>query len=97
MSILVLGEVHVAPSRIAEFKDYFRDLLPDSRAYDGFEKVELYEDTEEEGSILFVEYWASRAHQERYIAWRIETGVMERLGAMFVGDTRVRYFRNTGL
>jgi len=69
MSILVLGEVHVAPSRIAEFKDYFRDLLPDSRAYDGFEKVELYEDTEEEGSILFVEYWVSRAHQERYIAF----------------------------
>lgn len=97
MSVLVLGEVHVAPSRMNEFKTCLREFLPDSRAYDGFERVELYEDTEEEGSIIFVEYWASRDHQEKYIAWRIETGVMEKLGAMFVGDVRVRYFRNMGL
>ena len=46
MSVLILGEVHIAPSRLSEFKEfkiYLRELLPDSRAYDGFEKVELYE------------------------------------------------------
>lgn len=43
MSVLILGEVHIAPSRLSEFKIYLRELLPDSRAYDGFEKVELYE------------------------------------------------------
>ena len=43
MSVLILGEVHIAPSRLLEFKIYLRELLPDSRAYDGFEKVELYE------------------------------------------------------
>ena len=97
MSVLVIGEVHVAPDRMEEFKSYLREILPDSRAYDGFEKIELHEDTEEEGSIIFVEYFESRAHQEKYIAWRTETGVMEKLGAMFVGDVRVRYFRNMGL
>lgn len=97
MSVLVLGEVHVAPERLDEFKVYLREILPDSRAYDGFERIELYEDTEEEGSIIFVEYFESRAHQEKYIAWRTETGVMEKLGAMFVGDVRVRYLRNMGL
>lgn len=97
MSVLVLGEVHVAPERMDEFKTYLREILPDSRAYDGFERIELYEDTEEDGSIIFVEYFESKAHQEKYIAWRTETGVMEKLGAMFVGDVRVRYLRNMGL
>ena len=97
MSVLVLGEVHVAPERLDEFRTYLREILPDSRAYDGFDTIELYEDTEEEGSIIFVEYFESRAHQEKYIAWRTETGVMEKLGAMFVGDVRVRYLRNMGL
>lgn len=97
MSVLVIGEVHVAPDRLEEFKSYVREILPDSRAYDGFERVELYEDTDEEGSIIFVEHWESRAHQEKYLAWRTEMGAMARLGAMFVGNVRVRYFRNMGL
>lgn len=97
MSVLVIGEVHVAPDRMDEFKTYLREILPDSRAYDGFERIELYEDTEDEGSIIFVEHLESRAHHEKYIAWRTETGVMEKLGAMFVGDVRIRYFRNIGL
>ncbi len=97
MSVLVIGEVHVAPDSMDEFKTYLRKILPDSRAYDGFERIELYEDTEDEGPIIFVEHLESRAHQEKYIAWRTETGVMEKLGAMFVGDVRIRYFRNIGL
>jgi quinol monooxygenase YgiN len=97
MSVLVIGEVHVAPDCMDEFKAYLREILPDSRAYDGFERIELYEDTEDEGSVIFVEYFESRSDQEKYIAWRTETGVMAKLGAMFVGDVRVRYFRNMGL
>jgi len=97
MSVFVIGEVHVAPDRMDEFKTYLREILPDTRAFDGFERVELYEDMEEEGSVVFAEYFDSRAHHEKYIAWRTETGVMAKLGAMFVGDVRVRYFRNMGL
>ena len=97
MSVLVIGEVHVAPDRLDEFKTYLREILPDSRACNGFERIELYEDMEEEGSIIFVEYFESRTQHEKYIAWRTETGVMEKLGAMFVGDVRVRCFRNMGL
>ena len=28
MSVLILGEVHIAPSRLSEFKIYLRELLP---------------------------------------------------------------------
>lgn len=91
MSVLVIGEVHVAPDSMDEFKTYLRKILPDSRAYDGFERIELYEDTEDEGPIIFVEHLESRAHQEKYIAWRTETGVMEKLGAMFVGDVNTLF------
>ena len=36
----MIGEVHVAPDRMDEFKTYLREILPDSRAYDGFERID---------------------------------------------------------
>lgn len=36
MSVFVIGEVHVAPGRMDEFKTYVRDILPDTRAFEGF-------------------------------------------------------------
>lgn len=49
------------------------------------------------GPSFLLNIFESRAQHEKYIAWRTETGVMAKLGAMFVGDVRVRYFRNMGL
>ena len=97
MAVLVVGEVHVQPDRVAEFKAYLAELLPDTRAYDGCRGVEVYEDEEKEVSILFFEHWESRGHQEKYVAWRTDTGVMAKFGAMLEGTSSVRYFRDTGI
>lgn len=97
MAVLVMGEVNVQPDRVAEFKAYLAELLPDTRAYDGCRGVEVYEEEEKEGSILFVEHWESREHQEKYAARRTDTGVMAKFGAMLGGASSVRYFHDTGI
>ena len=96
MAVLVVGEVRVQPDRLADFKAYLAELLPDT-AYDGCKGVEIYEDEDKEGSILFVEHWESRGHQEKYAAWRTDTGVMAQLGAMLECNSSIRCFHRTGI
>jgi quinol monooxygenase YgiN len=50
--------------------------LGDTRAYDGCIRVDVYED-EDSATITLVEEWETLAHQERYLGWRIETGIQE--------------------
>ena len=92
MSVLVLLEVQVKPESIADMKSYMADILPDTRAYDGCQKLDMYFNTEDTGNIVLVEYWDSRVHYEKYVAWRTETGVMDKIGTMLVGPPSIRYF-----
>ncbi len=68
------------PERGEEFKSLLRELLPDTRAYDGCQSVDVYQDQDNSGSICLVEDWESKAHQQRYQAWRDETGIAKTVG-----------------
>ena len=91
MSVLVLLEVQVKPEVIPDMKSYMAEILPDTRAYDGCQKIDMYFNTEDTGNIVVVEYWESRAHHEKYAAWRTETGFMDKIGTMLAGPTSLRY------
>ena len=52
----------------------------------------MYFSTEDTGSMVGVEHWDSQAHHEKYAAWRTETGVMNKFGAMIAGPPSIRYF-----
>ena len=54
----------------------FRAVLGDTRAYDGCIKVDVYED-ESNSTITLVEEWETLAHQQKYLEWRIQTGIQE--------------------
>jgi len=54
----------------------FRAVLDDTRAYDGCIKVDVYED-KSSSTITLVEEWETLAHQQKYLGWRIETGIQE--------------------
>ncbi len=95
MSVLVLVEAPVKSEDISKMKSYLAEILPDTRAYDGCQGVDVYFNTEDAGNLVLVEYWDSRAHQEKYIGWRTETGVSDKLGAMLAGPPSIRYFERT--
>ena len=46
---------------------------------------------------VLVEHWDSRAHHGKYHAWRKETGVSAKIGAMLAGPPSTRYFEKIDL
>ncbi len=91
MSVLVLFELQVKPENITDIKSYMAEILPDTRAYDGCQRIDVYLDTEDTGTMAVVEHWDSRAHHEKYRAWRDGTGFLDRIGAMLAGPPSLRY------
>ncbi len=55
----------------------FGEALVDTRAFDGCESVEVYVDADNPDTIVLWEKFATRAHHEAYLAWRIETGMLD--------------------
>ena len=92
MSILVLLEAQVKSEDVSDMKSYLAEILPDTRAYDGCERIGVYFDIEDTCNMVLVEHWDSRAHYEKYLAWRTETGVLDKIGAMLAGPPNIRYF-----
>ena len=92
MSVTVLLEATVKPEEISNMKSYLAKVLPESRTYDGCQGFDLYFNTEKKGDMVLVEHWDSRAHHEKYLGWRTETGVMDKLGGMLAGPPSIRYF-----
>lgn len=92
MSVLVLLEAPVKAEEISNMTSYLAELLPESLEYDGCQGMDLYFNTEDNGNMVLVEHWDSRAQHEKYLGWRTETGVMDKLGAMLAGPPSIRYF-----
>ncbi len=91
MSVMVLFEAPVKSEEVSNMKSYMAEILPDTRTYEGCQGIELYFDTEDGDKIVLVERWDSRSHHERYLGWRRETGVLDKIGGMLAGPPSVRY------
>ena len=92
MSILVLLEGQVKPDKIADMKSYLAQILPDTRSYDGCQRIDAQFNMDDLGNMVLVEQWESRGHYEKYAQWRTETGVATKLLSMFTGPPSRRYF-----
>ena len=51
MSVTVTLAFSVKPERADEFKSLLKELLPDTRAYDGCQNVDVYQDQDNPGLI----------------------------------------------
>ncbi len=92
MTCTVLLEIQLKPDVIDTAKGAFKELLPDTRAYDGCKNIDVVENQENPGNLVLVESWESRAKYEKYLAWRVETGALEKMAAMCAGEPSIRYF-----
>jgi quinol monooxygenase YgiN len=63
--------------------------LVDTRAFEGCESIEVYADNEDPDRIVLWEKWAERANYDAYLAWRMETGLMDVL-APFMDTQNLR-------
>ena len=92
MSVVVLLEMQVKPEAMKEVKAFLKENLPDTRAYAGCQGLDIYGNLEDSGNLVFYERWDSRDHYQKYLAWRTETGAVEKLSAKLTGPPNIRYY-----
>ena len=92
MSVTVLLEAPVKADEISNMKSYLAEIFPETRAYEGCQGIDVYFNSENESNMVLIEHWDSRPQHEKYLGWRTETGVMEKLGGMLAGPPNIRYF-----
>jgi len=92
MSITVMLEIQSKPESIDELKTTLKAILPDTRAYDGCENVQVTTNQDDALNLILVETWESRQHYETYLGWRDERGDLEALGKMLSQAPNIRYY-----
>jgi quinol monooxygenase YgiN len=91
MPVIVTLRFSVKSEKAEEFKSLLKNLLPDTRAYEGCHGVSVYQDQDDAGSIMLVEDWTTKEHQQKYQAWRDKTGTGEVVGPFLAGEPKFRY------
>ena len=91
MSVLVNLEIPVKKERIEDFFDYLRDILVDTRAYEGCIRLDTYHEMEN-SKVLLIEEWEKKENQESYMQWRIETGLVEALTEFLDGELIIKKY-----
>lgn len=89
MSHTVILDIKCKPGAGAQLLPMLLASLADTRAYEGCELVETYVDADDPDHIVLWEKWAARSNQEAYLAWRVETGMMEGLADIVTGPPTV--------
>ncbi len=95
MSCTVLLELKVKPGTGDEVLATLKGILPDTRSYDGNIGINVIRNLDDQDVLVLVEEWESKAHYEKYLAWRTETGVMDTLMEMVAEPPSIRYFDPT--
>ena len=91
MATRVVAELDVKPESRDELVGAMKEVLSETRAYDGCNEVRLYEGENDPNHIVIIEEWESRGHHERYMAWRTQTGMMAKWGPMMSKEPRASY------
>lgn len=96
MTCTVLLEIRVKPEFVDGMAEGFKGLFPDTRSYEGNISIYAAQNDEDKQNFVMVEVWESRAHYEKYLAWRTERGDIENLASMLEGEPSIRYFDHIG-
>ena len=91
MAVTVLLELQLKPESVDDTIKTFKDILPDTRAYDGCIGVTVTQNQDDPTNLILIEEWESRQHYEKYFAWRTETGVVDGLGKVVAAPPSIRY------
>lgn len=92
MAAYIILEINTAPEYLEEMRSFLHDRMPEAMAFDGCLGVELVENIEKPGNIVFFEKWESHAHYEKYFEFRASSGVLEAFSNMLTEEPSIRNF-----
>ncbi len=92
MSVTVVVDLPAQPDKAQEIQSFISGIVPGTRTFDGFADITMHRAQDDPNQILLVERWASRAHHEKYLAWRTDRGDLATIVGMLDGPPAIRYF-----
>ncbi|MEM8931330.1 MAG: putative quinol monooxygenase [Acidobacteriota bacterium] len=92
MSVIVIFEAQAKPGSGDQFVAALRQTLASTRSYEGCLELTVHQNQDDSDNLVAVERWASREAYERYLQWRRETGVLDRLTGACIGPPRIRFY-----
>ena len=90
----VILEITAKQDSTSAVMSMLETALPETRSYDGCGDVTVHFN-EDSRTFVLVEYWQSKAHYERYLGWRKETGVFGNMVRLLEAEPKIRYFEVT--
>jgi quinol monooxygenase YgiN len=92
MAILVLLSAKAKPENVDSFQALIKEIFPDTRSYDGCQELNLHLNMDDSRTFLVVGRWDSRPHYEKYLAWRVETGLLARFEALLEEAPSIQFY-----
>ena len=95
---LVIAEFPARKDKVEEVKAAFGGALKDTRAFDGCISIDVYFE-EATSTFTAIQDWESFDHYDRYLNWRMESGLADLLDPLLdggVSSMSVRKFKNLG-
>ena len=84
MQNLVIAVFRIKPGKIKEATSLLMKILPETRGYEGCISLQLFLD-DKTNTYTLVEDWKSLAHYNKYVEWRMETGVFNMFDPLIEG------------
>ena len=91
MANTMILDLPVKPEKRDEFVGVLQGVVPDTRAFDGCQHLEIWTPEDNDGLIQIYEVWESKAHQEKYFAWRVENGLLDAIADFMAGEPAVTW------
>ena len=91
MSVMITLEMPVKTEMLEDFLNILKGALVETRSYKGCRSVTTLVD-QETSSIVLVEEWDSAEDQQAYIAWRVETGLIDAIAPFMQGELVTRTY-----
>ncbi|NBS77566.1 MAG: antibiotic biosynthesis monooxygenase [Betaproteobacteria bacterium] len=90
--VLVTVQLNLKPGKVeALSKEVLENALKETRRFEGLIGLEVY--AEQGGdTVLIIEKWKSKAHNEKYREWRKTSGFGPVVAPYVTGPSVVRYF-----
>lgn len=85
MSTVLIVDAKLKSESISDAVKFFAEIVPDTRAFEGCQGVDVCIDSEDAGRLVLVEKWVSMDHYQKYHHWREETGVLDQLRSFLDG------------
>jgi quinol monooxygenase YgiN len=91
MSVMVILEMPVKPDMLEDYLNILKGALVETRDYEGCRSVTTLVD-QETSSVVLVEEWDSVEDQQAYMAWRVETGLIDAIAPFMQGELVTRTY-----